>query len=50
MKTRGEIIVATADAALIKLLTEALAGDARVVAAEEPHRARIVFRVEHRIP
>ncbi|HEX7898765.1 MAG TPA: HD-GYP domain-containing protein [Planctomycetota bacterium] len=44
MKTRGEIIVATADAALLKLLSDALAGDARVVAAETKPSALLAAR------
>src|SRR5688572_9732396 len=44
LKTRGEIIVATADGALLKLLSDALAADARVVGAETKPSALLAAR------
>ncbi len=44
LKTKGEIIVATADADLLKALSDALAGDARVVPAETKPSALLAAR------
>ncbi len=44
LKTKGEIIVATADAELIQMLSGALAGDGRVVAAETKPSALLAAR------
>ena len=44
LKTGGEIIVATADATLLNLLSDALAGDARVAAAETKPSALLAAR------